>query len=105
MRNRQVNGFQTGDLVMATVASGKKAGIHVGRVAVRATGRFNIQTGSSVVQGVSHRHCRVLQRNDGYGYFLQPTDSIDKGQAGKGRASHGALSLLAVNDEVSRAFG
>jgi hypothetical protein len=105
MRNRQVNGFQTGDLVMATVPSGKKAGIHVGRVAVRATGSFNIQTGSSVVQGVSHRHCRVLQRNDGYGYFLQPTDSIDKGQAGKGRASHGALSLLAANDEVSRAFG
>jgi hypothetical protein len=105
MRQKQVNGFQTGDLVKATVPSGRKAGIHVGRVAVRATGSFNVQSGSGVVQGISHRHCRVLQRNDGYGYFLQPPDSIDKGQAGNGRASHGALSLLAVNDEVSRAFG
>jgi 5-methylcytosine-specific restriction endonuclease McrA len=105
MRHKQVNGFQTGDLVVATVPSGKKAGTHIGRVAVRATGSFNIQTGSAVVQGISHRYCRVLQRNDGYGYFLHPPDSIDKGQAGKGRASHGALSLLALNDEVSRAFG
>jgi hypothetical protein len=105
-RQKQVNGFQTGDLVFAAVPSGKKAGAHIGRVAVRATGSFNIQTGSAVVQGISHRYCRLLQRNDGYGYFLQPKVSILKGEAGKGRASHGALSLLDLKDlkdEVSRA--
>ena len=37
-------------------------------MAVRATGSFNIQTGDGVVQGISHRHCRVIQRGDGYGY-------------------------------------
>ena len=37
-------------------------------MAVRVTGSFNIQTGDGVVQGISHRHCRVLQRGDGYGY-------------------------------------
>lgn len=34
----------------------------------RATGSFNIQTGSAVVQGISHRYCRLIQRGDGYGY-------------------------------------
>ena len=72
MRHKQVRGFQTGDLVRATVPSGKKAGVHMGRVAVRATGRFNIQTPQGVVQGVvqgiGYRHCCVIQRGDGYGY-------------------------------------
>ena len=68
MRQKAVKGFRTGDLVCATVPSGKKAGAHQGRVAVRASGSFNIQTGDAVVQGISHRHCRILQRADGYGY-------------------------------------
>lgn len=55
-------------MVMATVPSGKKAGIHVGRVAVRASGRFNIQKQGAVVQGISHKHCRIVQRGDGFGY-------------------------------------
>lgn len=72
MRQKSVKGFQTGDMVRATVLIGKKAGIHVGRVAVRATGSFNIQTTSGVVQGVSHKHCRIVSRADGYGYSFQP---------------------------------
>ena len=68
MRHKQVRGFQTGDLVRATVPSGKKAGVHMGRVAVRATGSFNIQTPQGVVQGIGYRHCCVIQRGDGYGY-------------------------------------
>ncbi len=68
MRRKSVHGFQTGDIVRADVPTGKKAGIHVGRVAVRETGSFNIQTGSGVVQGISHRYCRILHRVDGYGY-------------------------------------
>lgn len=72
-RAKSIKCFRTGDLVKAVVPSGKKAGIHVGRVAVRATGSFNIQThGQPAVQGIFHKHCRLLQRADGYGYRLQP---------------------------------
>ena len=72
MRQKRVYGFQTGDMVKAVVPSGKKAGIYVGRVAVRASGSFNVQTPAGVVQGIGHRHCRVIQRADGYGYAQQP---------------------------------
>ncbi len=70
MRRKQVHGFQTGDLVKAQVPQGKKAGTYKGRVAVRATGSFNIKTGNGVVQGISYRHCSLIQRGDGYGYFI-----------------------------------
>ena len=106
MRTKGVKGFRTGDLVRADVSTGKKVGVHVGRVAVRATGSFNIQTGSAVVQGVSHKHCRLIQRADGYGYSRLPTsDSILKGEARTGRAQHDALSLPGLKAEVSRANG
>ena len=68
MRKKQVHGFQTGDMVKAVVPTGKKAGTHCGRVAVRASGSFNIQTPQGAVQGISYRYCQVVQRNDGYGY-------------------------------------
>jgi 5-methylcytosine-specific restriction endonuclease McrA len=71
MRQKQVHGFQTGDIVRATVPCGKKAGEHVGRVAVRASGSFNVQTSTAVVQGISWRHCRVLSRGDGYTYHVR----------------------------------
>ena len=35
-------------------------GRYVGRVALRASHWFNIQTSAGVVQGISHRHCKVL---------------------------------------------
>lgn len=73
MRAKSVHGFQTGDMVKAVVPTGKKAGTHQGRVAIRQSGSFNIQSGKGalgVVQGISHKHCRIVQRNDGYGYFL-----------------------------------
>jgi len=78
MRTKSVNGFRTGDLVQATVpASSKKVGAYTGRVAVRATGSFNIQMGgSAVVQGISHKHCRLLQRGVGYGYSLIPVEGV-----------------------------
>ncbi len=68
MRSKAAKGFRTGDRVLAVVPTGKKASRHVGRVAVRASGNFNIQTGFAVMQGIGHKHCRVLQRGDGYGY-------------------------------------
>jgi 5-methylcytosine-specific restriction endonuclease McrA len=73
MREKSVKGFRTGDRVVATVPTGKKAGTHTGRVAIRKSGSFNIQTGSEVVQGISYKHCRILQRGDGYGYAWLPT--------------------------------
>ncbi len=65
---KRVLGFQSGDLVCAVVPSGKKQGRYRGCVAVRATGNFNIQTSSGVVQGIHAKHCRLAQRKDGYSY-------------------------------------
>jgi 5-methylcytosine-specific restriction endonuclease McrA len=70
MRSKSVHGFQTGDMVRVVVPTGKKQGHYVARVAVRASGSFNLQLAASVVQGVSYKHCRRLQRNDGHGYAL-----------------------------------
>ncbi|RSN51945.1 RNA-guided endonuclease IscB [Actinomadura sp. WAC 06369] len=65
---KRVHGYATGDLVRADVPVGKHSGTHIGRVAVRATGSFNITTAHGVRQGIHHRHIRLLQRADGYGY-------------------------------------
>jgi len=65
-------GFQTGDLVRAVVPTGKYAGTLVGRVAVRSSGSFNISTNSGKAQGISYRHCTILQRSDGWGWSRQP---------------------------------
>ena len=87
MRTKRVKGFATGDLVRADVPnSSKKAGCHAGRVAVRATGSFNIQTGSEVVQGVSYRYCKLLQRADGYSYSQQHSLTRKEAGEGEGRA-------------------
>jgi hypothetical protein len=67
-RNKSIFGFQTGDLVKAVVTTGKKTGTDLGRVAVRATGYFNIQTENGLVQGIPYRCCTRIQRADGYGY-------------------------------------
>jgi hypothetical protein len=103
MRKKRVNGFQTGDCVRAEVPTGKKAGTHVGRVAIRATGSFNIQTEHGVVQGIAHRYCRLVQRSDGYGYTLINKDSFDNGESRGGRAARDALSLTGLKAGVSRA--
>jgi 5-methylcytosine-specific restriction endonuclease McrA len=67
-RQKRIKGFQTGDRVKAEVTQGKKTGSYVGRVAIRASGSFNIQTAQGVIQGIGHQYCQVLQRADGYGY-------------------------------------
>jgi 5-methylcytosine-specific restriction endonuclease McrA len=67
-RSKSAFGFHTGDLVRAVVAAGKKAGTYIGRVAIRASGSFNIQAATGLVQGIHHRFCALLQRADGYGY-------------------------------------
>lgn len=67
-RNKFVRGFQTGDIVKATVTKGKKVGLYVGRVAVRSTGSFNVSDKTGLVQGISYKYCQVVHRKDGYNY-------------------------------------
>jgi 5-methylcytosine-specific restriction endonuclease McrA len=65
---KNVKGFQTGDSIRAVVTTGVNAGTYVGKVAVRATGSFNITTKDRTVQGISHRFCTILHHCDGYSY-------------------------------------
>ncbi len=65
---RIVKGFRTGDIVKAVVPKGKNVGVHIGKVAVRGSGRFNVVTGTETVQGVSHRYCAVLHKADGFAF-------------------------------------
>ena len=65
---KRVHGFQTGDIVKAIVRTGKKAGVYIGRVAIRSTGSFNIKTKNGTVQGISYRCCQLIQQLDGYTY-------------------------------------
>ena len=65
---RVVHGFKTGDMVKAVVTRGSKIGTYVGRVAVRATGSFNVTTANATLQGLHYRFFRAVQRADGYSY-------------------------------------
>lgn len=69
--SKVVFGFQTGDIVRANVPSGKKQGKYFGKVAVRSSGSFNISTENGTVQGIGYKHCKVVQKNDGYAYFTK----------------------------------
>ena len=104
-RQKRHFGFQTGDMVKAIVTSGKKAGTYLGRVAIRASGSFDIQTGNGLVQGIHHRFCLLIQRADGYGYLWTTIALQTKGEAGTGAAHAAALSLPGIHAGVSRATG
>jgi len=67
-RQKRFFGFATGDLVRADVPKGKKTGNYRGKVSVRSSGSFNIKTKDGTVQGITHRYCQLIQRNDGYSY-------------------------------------
>jgi hypothetical protein len=67
MRTKQIHGFQTGDLVKIDNPKGKYAGKYTGRVAVRKRGSFNVKT-SDGIKTASWKHCRIVQRGDGYEY-------------------------------------
>ncbi|GAB2928039.1 hypothetical protein GCM10022245_69760 [Streptomyces mayteni] len=75
-RRKRFFGFATGDLVRAVVPRGRYQGSQTGRVAVRATGRFNIRTSHGLVQGIHHRYVRLLQRADGYGYTIKKEEGV-----------------------------
>ena len=72
-RTKRIRGFSTGDLVRAQVPDHLRTrGIHLGRVAVRASGSFRV----GKVDGINATYCSLLQRADGYGYALR-----EKGEA------------------------
>ncbi|MCB1814362.1 MAG: hypothetical protein KDK04_21965 [Candidatus Competibacteraceae bacterium] len=62
--SRIVKGFQTGDIVKADVPTGKYAGAHTGRVAVRAKGSFSL--GGKF--DVNWKYCKRIHGADGYQY-------------------------------------
>src|SRR6476469_1746387 len=61
-------GFQTGDLVSATVTAGKKVGSYVGRILCRASGSFDIATTKGRIAGICHKYCQPIHKKDGYSY-------------------------------------
>lgn len=81
---KKVRGFQTGDITRAIVTTGKKQGIYVGRVLVRATGSFDLTTRRARIAGLDVRFFSHLHRSDGYsyskgeGYANPPTQSTTK---------------------------
>ena len=56
-------GFKTGDFVKAIVPTGKSAGVHVGRVAIRNRPSFALNGFD-----VHPRHLTTLHHSDGYTY-------------------------------------
>ena len=85
----RVRGFRTGDMVRAVVVKGTKVGTYVGRIAVRATGYFNVTTKTSTLQGIPARACQVIHHQDGYSYA--------KGGATSSRSPAGEGSLSPVS--------
>ena len=69
----------------------------------RASGGFNLQTATGLIQGISHRFCSMIQRADGYGYSTTKI-ALNKGEVGTGAAHAAALSLPGRNAGVSRAI-
>lgn len=67
---KTVHGFQTGDIVRAAVPKGKKAGQYFGKLAVRASGSFDIKTATGKIQGINHKYFKLIQKVDGYAYQL-----------------------------------
>lgn len=67
MRKKRVFNFATGDMVKADIPRGKYAGLHKGRVVVRASGGFDIKSKNGIVN-VNHKYCKIIQRSDGYAY-------------------------------------
>ena len=64
---KRIAGFQTGDLVRLAQPSGKYAGTHIGTVAVRARGDFDLRTAGAIITSAG-RNFTLLQRTNGYAY-------------------------------------
>ncbi len=87
-REKRMRGFSTGDLVRARVPEHlKTGGVHLGRVAVRASGSFRV----GKTDGINAKYCQVVQRADGYSYALRK--DAQGGGVSSPRVSAGASAL------------
>jgi hypothetical protein len=59
-------GFQTGDLVKATVSTGKFIGTWIGRISVRARPSFKLAAKQTF--DVHPKNLTTIHKNDGYNY-------------------------------------
>lgn len=66
--SKKVFGFMTGDIVKANVSSGKYKGIHLGKVAVRLSGYFDIKKENSPPFTTNKLNCKLIHHFDGYSY-------------------------------------
>ena len=66
--SKEVEGFQTGDIVKAIVTKGLKKGEYLGRVVIHSSGYFDIKAKNSSVMGIGHQYFHLIQRGDGYLY-------------------------------------
>ena len=70
MRTKRVHGFSTEDRILANVPKGNQ-GTHIGRVIIRASGSFDIETAKKKIAGVLWKYRRLLARGDGYSYTFE----------------------------------
>ncbi len=66
--SKKIFGFMTGDIVKANVSSGKYKGIHLGKVAVRLSGYFDIKKENSPLITTNKLNCKLIHHFDGYSY-------------------------------------
>ena len=72
--SKSVKGFQTGDIVKAVVPKGLKRGEYLGRVIIKSSGYFKINTEDALIESIGYKYCRIVQRNDGYSYNYKERD-------------------------------
>lgn len=73
-RAKVFHGFQTGDMVLCIVPTGKNAGTHIGRVTVRAGRVFDLTTATGKLQSINWKYFRPIHRKDGYSYTFLSSD-------------------------------
>lgn len=66
-RQKYFFGFQTGDMVVASISKGKFMGIYKGEVLCRKTGSFDIKVSTGRVT-TNYKFCKLVQEFDGYKY-------------------------------------
>lgn len=69
----RVKGFKTGDIAKVSIPKGKHAGTHVGRVAVRKTGHFNLKKNIDI----NFKYFTKIHAKDGYEFrYGEPRNDV-----------------------------
>ena len=69
-RKKILFGFRTGDIVRARTTRARNPGSHFGRIAVRADGKFRLESAGCAPRIVIHKNCVLAQHADGYRYQI-----------------------------------